>query len=113
MGSKEKQTDHTRLLAGGQSSWRWKLGSERKEGGRGGRKVQIAPLGSQVRAGRLLLGVSGRAAELVQHSLIPASREGETVRQAEPAPKTPQHPLPPPALMLPNLAALSLPATPV
>lgn len=51
------------------------LGSERKEIGRGGRKVQFAPLGSQVGAGRLLLGVSGRAAELVQHGLIPAGRE--------------------------------------
>lgn len=38
----------------------------------------ISPLGGQVRAGRLLLGVSSWAAELVQHSLIPAGRaEGE------------------------------------
>lgn len=51
------------------------LGSERKEIGGGGRKVQFAPLGSQVGAGRLLLGVSGRAAELVKHGLIPAGRE--------------------------------------
>lgn len=56
------------------------LGSERREGGRERRKVQFAPLGSQVGAGRLLFGVSGGAAELVQHGLIPAGREGEKVR---------------------------------
>lgn len=56
------------------------LGSERKEGGRERREIQFAPLGSQVGAGRLLLRVSGGAAELVQHGLIPAGREGEKVR---------------------------------
>lgn len=56
------------------------LGSDRKEGGREWRKVQFAPLGSQVRASRLLLSVSGGAAELVQHGLIPADRDREKVR---------------------------------
>lgn len=59
-----RRTDHTRLT-GGQSSECWMLGSDRKEGGREWRKVQFTPLGSQVRASRLLLSVSGGAAELV------------------------------------------------
>lgn len=79
MGSREKQTDHTRLAGGGSGS-RGMLGSERKEGGREGRRGPFAPLGSQVGAGRLLLGVSSGAAELVQHCLIPAGREREKVR---------------------------------
>lgn len=39
---------------------------------------QFPPVGGQVGAGRLLLGVGGWAAELVQHGLIPAGRaEGD------------------------------------
>lgn len=44
---------------------------------------RVPPLRSQVRAGRLLLGVSSWTAELVQHGLIPVGRT-EKVRSGEP-----------------------------
>lgn len=77
-GDKNK---NTRLRARGQMAQRSVLcsGGRTVGVGKGGASTShFPPLGGQVRAGGLLLGVRGWAAELVQHGLIPEGRaEGE------------------------------------
>ena len=70
------------------------LGVEDGEGGGEDAQRLFPPVGAQVGAGGLLLGVSGWAAELVQHGLIPEGRaEGEGQRP-RPQGASARHPAP-------------------
>lgn len=84
-GDKNKQPT-TQDSRGSQTALCCVLCSEReRDGGGEGRKGHyIPPLGGQVRAGGLLLGVSSWAAELMQHGFIPVGRaEGEGQSRTE------------------------------